>query len=245
MSMLETFAAIKKSLARPSAIYTDARARHAALADHETPAALLEALRASSRLSAIERDAILVALVTENQRAPQPVWQSLLLAAFEPMLVRLRGRLGSRNDEERDLELISAFLEAVRAIRVGPFMAYVLRLATAARVFEPRRKEKHAPTMVPFEEETHPCNPFESAAEAHVAVADVVRIIEAKGGHELLDAMLATHGTDESLTDYVARVHADRTPTERASAYERLKIARRDMLADLRTRLAPSATHAA
>ncbi len=79
---------------RHASVYAAARPNHAALAPYATIADLLAVLVARSRLTADERDPILIAVVTEHQRTGHALWQSVLLKAFAPMLLHLRKRQG-------------------------------------------------------------------------------------------------------------------------------------------------------
>ena len=66
-----TIESIVTNVSRHAAVYAAARANHPALASYETIADVLAALGKSSRLSADERDPILVALATEHLRKRQ------------------------------------------------------------------------------------------------------------------------------------------------------------------------------
>jgi hypothetical protein len=240
-TLARSLAHTKTTLARPSRIYEAARPRHRALAPYETPASLLSALtRSAPPLDVLERDALIAALVTENQRAPQPIWQSLLLVAFERMLFRLRRRLGGRrDDEDLDQRVLLAFLNALRSVRVSSYVALGIRWAAEGEVFASRRAELRAPEIKLFDDDTYLGDPFGVDAHARASAEEVVRIVEAEGGEELLRVLLATRAGDESLTKYVAREYADRTQAERAAAYDRLQIARSRIVDEVRARLAP------
>jgi hypothetical protein len=204
---------------------------------------VLSALASTSALSRPERDAVVSALVDERQRTNHPIWQTILLLAFEPMLVRLRTRVGRIRSDDLDQRVLVAFLGALTVVRPGPFLVLVLRRATERLLFPSlkvaRREDEHAP----FEEETHPPDLF--AVDTSTRAAEVIRILEAAGGAELREAMLATRGTDETLRDYVARTHPNATLAERATAYERLWRARNAVERQLREKLRPERVPAA
>jgi len=246
MSMLTTFAAIKESITRkPSLVtYADARPRHAALAAFETPSAAQRALHGSS-LSAHERNAVVCALLLENKRRPDPVWQALLLAAFEPMLVRIRRRMGAPKSEDLDQDLLVAFLTAIANIAIGPYTLNAIQWATEAPILAARRRKRHAPEMLEYDEDTQKCRPFGAPADERVHAVEVARIIESRGGAELLRAMIATHGTDESLKEHVAQSYAHLSEKERATTYRRLKEARQDVLDRLHAQLQRAGARAA
>jgi hypothetical protein len=236
MSMLEnTFGAIKKSLARPSAEYAEARARCTMLAPYETPDALVAALRGPSALTPPRRQALVAAVVAEHQRSKRPLWQSVLLAAFEPMLVRLRGNAGSATGEDWDQEVLLAFLEAAATLQPGEEMMRALLWLTEAKLKRATRRDRRAQDHGTFNDATY-CTPFRDQAHAKLATEDVMQIIEKRGGPELLTAVLATGVEEETLTGYVARAYPDASPAERASRYKRLFVARSRVLAELRVR---------
>lgn len=119
-----------------------------------------------------------------------------------------------------------------RAESVRRWSGVAHQRSTQGPIFDARRRAQHAPPMLELDEEAHARSPF-GAADDKLAVAEITRILESRGGSELVDAMLATHGADESLKDYVARNYEHATVQERAAAYDRLKLARRDALAKL------------
>ena len=234
-----TIARLKRDLARGASAraYDEARPRHRALLPYASPADVLSALASTSPLSLPERDVVLSALVEERQRTrlvtsggslvssgSSPLWQTLLLLAFEPMLVRLRTRVGRTRSDDFDQRVLVAFLGALTVVRPGPFLALALRRAAERLVFPSLKLARREAQNDLFDEDTHPPDLFSVATATHAA--EVIRIIEAAGGAELREAMLATRGTDETLRAYVARTHPHATPAERAAAYERLWRAR-------------------
>jgi hypothetical protein len=204
--------------------YEEARARQRALLPYASPAEVLSALAPKSPLSLPARDIVASALVAERQRSADPLWQTLLVLAFEPMLVRLRTRAGRMRSDDLDQRVLVAFLGALTVVRAGPFLAVALKRATARLLFPPLKVERREEGHALFEEETHPPDLF--TVDLATRAAEVIRIIEATGGTELREAMLATRGTDETLRAYVTRTHPNATPAERANAYERLWRAR-------------------
>jgi hypothetical protein len=244
VSLATTLEAIQKDLVtspRAARTLRDAKGRHTALSAHETVAMLVAALDLGSRLAPSEREALVDALVAEAQGARDSTWSSLLLVAFAPMLRRLRARLGRRGSEELDQSVLAAFLEAVRAIVPGAYTALALRWRTEKRVFGDIRKERRAPEMLELDEEHHAEDLFEVEALARATAAEVVRVVEAVGGDELLDVLLATHAGDEALKDYVARTYGGRATKGFAAEYERLCRARLRLRRELRARFEPRA----
>ena len=217
-----TFTRLKSDLPRLSftRAYEAARPNHRILIPYAIPADVLAALASTSPLPITSRDVVLSALLEERRQSTHPVWQTLLLLTFEPMLRRLRARLGRTRSDDLDQRVFVAFLSALTIVRPGPFLAVAIKRTTESQLFAPLRAERRETQNALFDEETHP--PDLLTLDTATRAAEVIRIIEAAGGAELRDAMLATRGTDETLGDYVARTHPHATPAERAAAYERL-----------------------
>lgn len=242
MSMRATFEAIKKSLCRSSAAFERGRAKHAVLAAYATPEAACAAVRPGSSLTASERERLLTALVEENQAAPAPLWQALLLVAFEPMLVRLRVKRGAPRDEDLDQALLLAFTDGLRAVRAGAYTILGVRWATEARFAASSRAPLET---AEYDDDIHAGPQLRAAADKQIEASEVIAMIEARGGRELVEAIVATEVGDEQLTDYVARVYADRDQRERERVYHRLLRERDAVLDGLCKRLAPRASRAA
>lgn len=207
-----------------SAVFTGARARRAELAPFETVADLQRALAPSSTLlSTPERRSLVTALVEESQRGRSPLWSSLLVLAFAPMLHRLRNHAGARGDADLDSATLVAFLAAIRAVRPGAYTSLALRWATEKEVLTARIADGRLGSIASFDEGLHH-NPVFHETEASRTFDDVVRALDAHGVTEILDVLIATRGRDESLRAYVARTCAN--PRERASRYEHLCRAR-------------------
>jgi hypothetical protein len=235
-----TVARLKSDLARGASAraYEEARSRHRALLPYASPAEVLSALASTSPLSLPERDVVVSALVAERQRTPHPLWQTLLLVAFEPMLVRLRTRIARSRSDDFDQRVLVAFLGALTVVRPGPFLALALRRATERLLFPSLKIARRESQNGLFDERTHPPDLFSVATAT--SAAEIIRIIEATGGAELREAMLATRGTDETLRAYVARTHPNATTAERSTAYDRLWRARSAVERALRERRRPA-----
>jgi hypothetical protein len=214
--------------------YEAARGRWAPLAAFPEPNALLAALDLRSSLAEGDRRDLVTALATEAQRAPHPLWQSLLLVAFSPMLRRLRSRLGKPGSEELDQRVLFAFLSAVREITPGSHTALALRWRTEKELFAPLRKQRQAPETFPFEEGKHAIDLHEVEAADKAAVAEVARFVESTCDRELVDVFLATTAGDLGLKEYVARTYTGRTKKGLAAEYNRLCRARLRLAGDLR-----------
>ncbi len=178
-------------------------------------------------------------IVTELQRSSSALWQSLLLASFTPTLIRLRARLGRSPCPDLDQSVIVAFLEAARGLTFRAYVARNLYLVTQASLFAARKRERRAPEMRELDEETYLPQGELFRVEAHerATAAEVLRIIEAEGGAELRELLLATFDKQQSVRELVDRVYAGQDDRARARAGKRLLRARMKVLTKLRARI--------
>jgi hypothetical protein len=242
----ETFIEIRKSLLRASKVRTfvELATRHRPLAPYESPTAVVAALAPSSLLTVEERDAILVALLAELHLTKHALLQSILVLAFEPLIVRVRARLGHPKvvrfgrsmTDDLDQRVLLAFLEAAHAAHVTSHAARMLRLGLERRIAIGQGKEREAPETGEFDDDKYVADPFEISTGEKATACEVVRIIEAEGGEDLCEMMLATRGNRESLRAYVARAYPELGEEERNTAYRRLAEAATKMEQKLRAR---------
>jgi hypothetical protein len=246
MTLADTFAEIRKSLSHRGAVraFLPSTLRHRALAPYDAPLGVLAVLAPSSPLTVEERDAILVALLAELNSSKDTLWRSLLLVAFEPLIVRVRARLGHprvvrfgrSTDEDLDQRVLLAFLEAAHSMRVISHAARMLRLSLERKISSEQRIERQAPEPAEFDDDKYWADPLAVSTREQAAACEVVRIIEAEGGADLREMMLATRANRESLRAYVARTHPEMTPREQSSLYRRLADAATKVERKLRTR---------
>jgi hypothetical protein len=128
-------------------LFESARARHPALAEHTSVAEVLAVLADGSQRRYREKDAIAQALVEEQQARPDPFWSAVLVVAFTPMLLHLRGRVMGEvlADAELDQLVVASFLESVDRIPLDQRSNRIclrLRQATERRVFRRVRFEQ-------------------------------------------------------------------------------------------------------
>ncbi len=229
--------ALAANASRHATVYAAARANYPALAPYATIPEVVLALADRSRLTADERDLILIAIVLEHQRTRHALWQSILLKAFAPMLVYLRKRQGRGDDADLDQLVLLSFLEAARSIRTESHIARCLRLVTEAKVYEDRRKARRHEGGEVFADEAHYPSPFGASTHTKIAANEILAILEAEGGPELRDLMFATCALDETVADYVARVHARKPHADRAAITDRLRRKRANALQKLNARV--------
>jgi hypothetical protein len=175
MSLIQKLKQVQSGLARSQPHYATARTRRAELAPYATPEEVALALHDSSALSPEERYALIAAVLTEHAEQAHPLWTSILVAGFAPLLFRERARLGFPEDEERDHRVLLAFLAGIpRAARERTrlFATAVLERATRRGVVV-REKKERAEQHVAFEEDAHsPCDPH-GLTEAELRIEQV------------------------------------------------------------------------
>jgi len=225
---------LSRNLPRNLGFFAEARARRPELAPFATLADLRAALDRSSSLSTTARRSLVMLLVEEAQRGTSQIWSSLLVAAFAPMLHRLRSHAGPLGDRDLDSAVLVAFLSAVRVARPGPFTSVALRWATEKEVFRTRTAERRLGTPTAFDENLH-SNPTFHETEQKKTLDEVLSALEEGGAAEILDVLIATRGRDESLRAYVARTCPN--PRERGARYEHLCRARLRFERELRERM--------
>lgn len=243
-------------------LFDEAKKRHPALAGHETPLSVLAVLGDESERRWAEREALTRTLVTEEQARPHPLWGALLLAAYYPMLSRLRHRIYGHDLDPEDFDqlVVSTFLEVVRAFPLTERRdrtSMHLRQMTQRRVFRHIREEHAARVLIAPEEidELGPIAPDSwpgcptprrrrKGQPEPVDDRDVVTLLTTRAaclGQDQIDLVVTTIVRGERLRLYVERTYPDRDPDERGRIYQRLKRQRsrtlarlRDLLADLR-----------
>lgn len=231
--------------------FEEARTREPTLAAHASILSVLAVMNDESERRYAEREALTRALVREQQERPGPFWSAVLLIAYAPMLLRLRGRICGDAFARDDLDqmALEAFLEAVgrfpltaRPTRVAMY----LRQDTQRAVFRRLRAEQQARLrLTVLEEEALAAEEFDLFAsganeqpldddEREELVAMLVARVGERVSAAKLEVIIATHLRGERLRDYVARRHADLADDAREVVYQRLKRERLRTLEKLR-----------
>ena len=235
MALKHVFEEATKATTRFAAEYAEGRSRQPALAPYDEAPAVLAALDPGSGMGSADRAAIVGALLCEHRREAHPLWQSMLLAAFEPMLRRLRHAAGPKGDPDLDQEVVYAFLQALGSVSTDSgYAPRALRWATRGVVLDPHRAARRGGRPRPFHDEEY-VEPF---ADGEAAAAErLARLFAGAGiGGELAEMLLATIGGDEPLKDYADRRAASQDDRRRAAAYDRLVRDRLRAVARIRTR---------
>ncbi len=241
MTFSKCLFALSHDVLRNAAAYPAARARHTALAAYENPERVLRALAISSTITQEERNAIMIALLEEHRSSRSPLWQAMLITAFTPMLLNVRRRVRRKGDEDVDQNLLVAFLSALRDVRIGPYSTVAIRWATQKDVFRGIERESRALEMNEYDDDTHPPDVFGVEERDAERTEEILRILETYGD-ELFDVVLATHAGDDSAQGlFVNKKCAGQPLQVRAREYQRLVLARRRVVADIRASFAPKA----
>ena len=166
VNLSTTIHCIRSTVRKYESHYQRARTGEPAFAPYATASALVAALAPRSPLTIEERQPIVRAAILAQQRATHPLWQGVLLGAFEPMLCHLRSRVQGIPADELDQRVLTAFLEAVTKVRVdGEQPVFIaVRRATARVLFTGVRKEQAFAELERFDDE--------KAVDAQVIHAD-------------------------------------------------------------------------
>jgi len=221
------WSSLRVEVRRHGRAFQEAKGNEAELARFENVGAVAAALARTSGITGGARSALIATLVRAQREQPHPLWQSLLLLAFEPLLRSIRGRLGGGDADDLDQEVIVAFLEAVMALHpssVGPYVVLALNRATKKAVFAGRE-----PTVVhlDFDDELH------GTRAAHDRFDHLGEVLELSSP-ELRAAMLAVYEEGESLREFVDRRYLDQPAAERVGTYDRLRRERDQVFASVR-----------
>ncbi len=129
---MKTIDALRLTLTACPTEYARGRAAESALEAFASPRDVLASLVPTSGETHAARDAITLALITEHQRARHPLWQSLLLVAYEPMFAGVKKRL--RDKRDADARILAAFLEAIAKVSIAPSPRRTSRSISGARL---------------------------------------------------------------------------------------------------------------
>jgi len=239
---MKTIDALKTTLAKYTIEYARGQAVHGALAPLATIDSLLAMLALTSGASHAERDALTFALITEHQRASHPLWQSVLLVAYEPMFANIKKRLHDKRDA--DQRILIAFLEAVQKISLGhppKVLALHLKHATERGVFGTQAASHEEPELLQLSaarQERSPDNP-DARIEHEAAKRKIAAELDALFGGEaprVLDVLVHARTGQESLVALLAEWHPELRARDRVALYEHYQRLRRRALVHLEAR---------
>jgi hypothetical protein len=148
------------------------RARHPELAPYPTGRAVVTALGKSSPLSKGDRFALVGVLVACHGDTGHSLWVSILLKAFEPLLLRIRKEMRRPEDEELDHRVLFAFLKALAlpSVRNAGTSALLAVERATRRYLTRERSRDHDADLVPFDDAVYWNGGHEAVALAEARV---------------------------------------------------------------------------
>ncbi len=229
--------------ARHEPLFEDARRHQEALGQHLSVASVLGLLSDDGPERYAERDALTLALIAEQRRAPCSLWASVLLIAYFPMLSRLRHRIwgDALPGEDLDQLVVLCFLKAVEEYPLDRHLdrtALRLRQRTERLVFQRVRREQRSlerqtsTSPEVFEElcqggwpevrdEGHP-GP-RNASDAADMISLLVELTGDSLDGETFDLLTATLVCGRRIPAFIERLHLGLSPEVRARVYQRIK----------------------
>ena len=224
-------------------LFTEARARHAALDAFQSPTKVVEFLRRNEGHCVQERSDVVAALIAEVQSGNTADWLALLVLAFFPGLLRLRERLNPRafaGPDDLTALTFECFCEAAVALPLetqGRCAVLNLMSATRRQVF---RHVSAARALAAFEQPVDEgrlaCIPAsEPTIEEAVVALEAACARSPETALALLtepgvcrcegDRTLAvdTYASDLPLAEWVRRTHPGLSEAELARTYERIR----------------------
>ncbi len=240
---------LREDIARHPELFEAARARQLALAAHVTAAAVLGILHDELTKAHAEKDTLTLALLDEyraglrgERLGPAASFSTtLLLAAFYPMLQRLRVAIIAEAADREDMDhlIVEAFLETAESLPLDGRARLPLRLRSRTRraVFRRLRREQLGQRKLnslavevaadehrdPFDRRDY--SPKEANdPEEHGSLAQL--LVERVGSsveQSKLDLVIATLIRGESLTCIIQQQHPDMPAADRERLYQRIK----------------------
>jgi len=252
---------LKTSLSNPNSqeAFDRVKLRQPTLAYHQTPLSVLAVLGDQSPRRYPEKEALTRILVAEYQANREPLWSSLLLVAYYPVLWRLRS--GIRSDAfctcDLDALITEKFLEVVSEFPLSKIKDRIcmhLRQQTRRAVFQTIKEAEQEHWLIEcmdvedllnLEPAAWPEPPREGELpgapdDLEVLVKVLLKHVGGAVPRCKLDLVIATTIRGENLRSYVSRRHPGAGAADLRRAYERLKRQRsrtinklRGLLADL------------
>jgi hypothetical protein len=226
---------LPRELARLAPLYESRRDAHPALTPYRTLDSLVATLTHYTPESKSDRIALISALIDVHRESRHPVWTTVLLRVFRPMLNRIREKLVGAPADELDAALLSSFLEALLVVDTKGDPALIPKLVrwrTRRLLFRTLGEEAQWEAVgfgVDCETEPDPATEGDTFLVA-------VWLRKEQGDAESVELVrtLFEHG---ALWTLVRRRYADRSTKEQMRAYHRLQGKRRRMIQRLRHRL--------
>lgn len=239
--------------AAASVAFEGALDRHESLRAYPTITSVLVEMQNQSPELYPQRDLLTRVFVAEAQSTKQDAWISALLAAYLPMLIRLRGRLVCDTIARPDLDqiVLEAFMQVVASFPLEKRRdrtAMRLRQETQRAVFKilARDRKEHVELRL-FVDEVRRApdldlmssgEPEEVSDEERAELKSALRreLCESGDGG-LFDLVCRTTIGGERLVDYVRRHQPNASEAELKQLYNRLKRRRERALTRVRRRI--------
>ena len=226
---------LSRELACLAPLYEARRDAHPALAPYPTLDSLVAKLTCHTPESKADRLALISTLIDLHRESRHPVWSSILLRTFRPMLNRIREKLVGAPPDELDAALVSSFLEAILLVdtkKDSARIAKLVRWRTRRLLFRALGDEAEWEEVgfgVDCDTEPDPATQCEP-----ILIGVWLREEQADADSVELVRTLFERG---ALWTLVRRRYADRSPREQAHAYHRLQGKRRRLVQRFRRRL--------
>ena len=239
------FDALRQEVLSPRHVrrFEEARTRHSGLRGFATIAAVLEILEARDPGAYAEKEALVRALIAEQQGSSNSFWASVLLVSCYPMLGNLRARIARTELPSEDLDqlVVAMFLEVVSEFPLDRHLNRTfmrIRQQTQRQVFrhlaEHRRQEDLLwPTEMevldklgePAWPETSGQAPVERPEPMELAAAVILLVEQAAGvldgaGFDLVTATLVC---GRRIQCYIQRTFPGLPPDQERRLYQSIK----------------------
>jgi hypothetical protein len=216
---------------RHESTYQAARSAEPLFAPYPSARALLDALSQKSPLTVPQRQSLVVAVAVRHRTTRHPLWQTLLLAAFEPMLLGVRAQTWGGTPADCDQRVLLAFLRAIAARKVwdGPVFLFV-RHDTVRLLVRAARKERVGERNLSFDDAPPGCMSSPHAAPAPFVACLAREIADQIVSHEGED-VLRMLVDDETPGEQHARLSAADGRVSRQELYARKRNAIRRLRA--------------
>ena len=254
---------IREKLARKAAaaetlrLFEKARERHPALRPFDDPIAAVAFLNDTDRRATSARSAVTRAMIEEVQSSGTSCWSTLLLHAYFPGLLRIRGsarRARGLTSDELDMLVLESFIEVAATLpldRQGRLAVVNLVLGTRKTVFrqirdEADRANTECPLPPGIEESIEGSVPspeillMQREAARALAPARIRAWVREQCKDEPEDDLLlvlGTYATGTPLITYVRQAWSDANSDELLRHYERCRRRRTRLLDRLRNKI--------
>lgn len=230
------------------------RKRNTAFANHSTPFSILAVLDDRSTDNYAGKDALTRSLISEQQRATNSLWSAILIAAYLPMLGRLRNKITGNPllPDDLDQVVITTFLQVVQEFPLFKLRNYTclrLRQRTQRLVFQQLNEERLVRNLRdPRPIEEIPESSFEQCSiwrqlsrsgkseerDVEVEVALLLDYVGDAIAPDKLELIIATTIKGESLRDFIKRSNLGPLDSLNDREFQRLKRQRSRTLAIIR-----------